>query len=135
MLNEQSDLDGPYNPNPRNDPDIEKVIKSPELNLVKERPKVNGTKHSIVKRKSRRTKFQATILNRGYVPFVLRLISWIFSIAALFLAAFITRFSVLGGIGTRPSTFMAFVVNGIALFYLPWVAKVNIHPALDVNDI
>jgi hypothetical protein len=92
--------------------------------FVKERPDANGKRRSVQRRRTRWTKIQATILNRGYVPLVLRLISLIFSIAALFLAAFITKFSVLGGVGTRPSTFMAFVVNGIAIFYLPLVAKV-----------
>jgi hypothetical protein len=124
MLNEQLDLDSPYDANPYNDPDMERVINSEDPMLVKERPDETGNRCSIQRRKSRWTKFQATILNRGYVPLVLRLISWIFSIAALFLAGFITRFSILAGVETRPSTVMAFVVNGIAIFYLPWVAKV-----------
>jgi len=124
MLHEQCDLDSPYDPNPSHDPDVEKEIKSPDFMFVKNRPDAIGKRHSVQRRRTRWTKFQATILNRGYVPLVLRLISWIFSIAALFLAAFITKFSVLGGVGTRPSTVMAFVVNGIALFYLPFVAKV-----------
>lgn len=124
MLNKQLDLDSPYDPNPFDDPGLENGIKSPDFNLIKGGPDVNGTRHCIQRRKTRWTKFKATILNRGYVPLVLRLISCIFSIAALFLAGFITRASVLGGVGTRPSTVMAFIVNGIAIFYLPLVAKV-----------
>jgi hypothetical protein len=92
--------------------------------FVKERSDANGKRRSVQRRRARWTKFQTTVLNRGYVPLVLRLISLIFSIAALFLAAFITKFSVVGGVGTRPSTVMAFVVNGIAIFYLPLVARV-----------
>ena len=124
MLNEQLDLDSPYDPNPYNDPDMERVINSEDPMFMNERQDATGIRYSIQRRKSKWTKFRATILNRGYVPLVLRLISWIFSIAALFLAGFITRFSILGGVETRPSTVMAFVVNGIAIFYLPWVAKV-----------
>src|SRR5208282_4585806 len=90
MLNDQLDLDSPYNPNPFNDPDLEKVLSSPDYGIRKQRPSVNGNRDTIQKRKTRWTKFQATILNRGYVPLMLRLISWIFSIAALFLAGFIT---------------------------------------------
>ena len=124
MLNEQLDLDSPYDPNPYNDPDMERVINSEDPMFINEGQDATGIRYSIQRRKSKWTKFRATILNRGYVPLVLRLISWIFSIAALFLAGFITRFSILGGVETRPSTVMAFVVNGIAIFYLPWVAKV-----------
>jgi hypothetical protein len=119
MLNDQLDLNSPYDPNPFNDPNLEKVLTIPN-----QKPDVNGARHRVQKRRTRWTKIQATILNRGYVPLVLRLISWIFSIAALFLAGFITRESVVGGVETRPSTVMAFVANGIAIFYLPLIAKV-----------
>ena len=124
MLNDQLDLNSPYNPNPFNDPDLEKVLSSPDYAIRKQRSGVGGNRLALQKRRTRWTKFQATVLNRGYVPLVLRLISWIFAIAALFLAGFITRNSVVGGVETRPSTVMAFVVNGIAIFYLPLIAKV-----------
>lgn len=121
ILNEQQDLDSPYNPNPHHIPDLEStgIYEDPEGN--------HGEIVHVGRRKTLWKRIKHTILNRGYVPLVLRLISFLFSVAALFIAAFITRFSVLGGIDTRPSTGMAFVVNGIALFYLPWVAKVKIR--------
>jgi hypothetical protein len=124
MLNEQSNLESPYDPNPFNDPELEHVLNPSDFVIRKERHDTNGTMRSVTKRKTRWTKMQAIILNRGYVPFALRLISWIFSIVALFLAGFITRFSVRDRVATRPSTVMAFVVNGVAIFYLPLVAKV-----------
>jgi hypothetical protein len=120
MLNIQQDLDSPYNPNPYNNPDLENPGTSDGSQLNDEALALRG----VPKKKTRWTKFKLTVLNRGYVPLVLRLISFFFSLAALFIAGFITRFSVLGGVETRPSTVMAFVVNAIALFYLPWVAKV-----------
>lgn len=60
---------------------------------------------------------------------MLRLISLLFAIAALIIAGFITRYSVMGGVETRPSTVMAVVVNGVSVFYLPMVARVSL-PAL-----
>jgi hypothetical protein len=123
MLNEQTDLNGPYNPNPFNDPDLENGIASNGHVTRKERHDTNRVLRPAQKRKSRLAKVQTIVLNRGSVPLVLRFISWIFSIAALVLAGLITRDSVRGGVETRPSTVMAFVVNGIAIFYLPWVAK------------
>ena len=116
MLDDQLDLNSPYDPNPFNHPDLENV-------LAIRKPKADN-RYRVQKRRSNWTKVKATVLHRGYVPLMLRLISWIFSIAALFLAAFITRESVVGGVETRPSTVMAFVANGIAIFYLPWIAKV-----------
>ena len=129
MLNEQLDLNSPYNPNLFNGPGLEKALSSPDYVFHKQRPDVNDSRITVQKRRTRWTKVRATVLNRGYVPLVLRLISWIFSIAALCLAGFITRHSILGGVETRPSTVMAFVVNGIAIFYLPFIAKVhNVSP-------
>jgi hypothetical protein len=125
MLNEQLDLDSPYNPNPfEHDPETEKALRSHETLLRKSTQGADGLVVTVTKRKTRWTKFQQTVLNRGYVPLVLRLVSLIFAIAALIIAAFITRYSVMGGVETRPSTVMAFAVNGICIFYLPWVAKV-----------
>ena len=129
MLNEQLDLNSPYNPNPFNDPELAKVITNTDFTIRKEnRHDTSWTRRAIVKRRPFLTKVKIHILSRGYVPFTLRLISWIFSIIALFLAGFITRFSVRGNEETRPSTVMAFVVNGIAIFYLPWVARVRAVP-------
>lgn len=126
MLNEQLDLDSPYNPNPfEHDPEIEKARESHDSLVRKSMQGANGLVVTIAKRRTRWTKFQQTVLNRGYVPLVLRLISLIFAIAALIIAAFITRHSVMGGVETRPSTVMAFVVNGVCLVYLPWVARVR----------
>jgi hypothetical protein len=127
MLNEQLDLDSPYNPNPFNDPNLEKATNAQDHEARKEKYEANGRLRPITKakRKTILLRIQTTILNRGYVPLVLRLISWIFSIAAIFLAGFITKYSILAGIETRPSTVMAFVVNTIALFYLPLIAKVE----------
>jgi hypothetical protein len=125
MLNDQADLNSPYNPNPFNDPELSKVITDANFVISKDnRNDTNGPHRAVKKRKTLWAKVRLHILSRGYVPFTLRLISWIFAIIALFLAAFITRFSVLGGEDTRPSTVMAFVVNAIAIFYLPWVARV-----------
>jgi hypothetical protein len=120
MLNEQQDLDSPYNPNPFGDMDPEKSGAVPETDdLVDALSVLRGSK-----RLTKMAKFQREILNRGYVPLVLRFISLFFAIIALFLCGFITKFSILGGIQTRPSTAMAFAVNAICLAYLPWVAKV-----------
>jgi len=118
MLNKQGDLDGPYNPNPFRSPDLENGEDPDGLSGDDHGPPLN-----LPKRKTRWVKFKLTVLNRGYVPLVLRFISFIFSVAALFIAAYITRFSARADVGTRPSTVMAFVVNGCALVYLPWVAK------------
>jgi hypothetical protein len=123
MLNDQIDLDSPYNPNPLNNPDLE-ARGSGNSTIKKEIHDVNGIKRTTKKRKTWLTRMEASVLNRGYVPLVLRLISYLFSVIALFLAGFITRFSIMGGVATRPSTVMAMVVNAVALFYIPWVAKV-----------
>jgi hypothetical protein len=123
MLDEQSNLNGPYDPNPFNDPDLEKTLNTTDL-TKQHAHEVNGTRGSLSKLKSRKSQVQAIILNKGYIPLILRLISWMFSIAALILAAKITRDSVKGGLSTRPSTILALVVNAVAIFYLPWVAKV-----------
>lgn len=131
MLNEQLDLDSPYNPSPfEHDPDLEKALKSHETFVRKSTQDANGVVVTVTKRKTRWTKFQQTVLNRGYVPLVLRLISLVFAIAALTIAVFITKYSTMGGVETRPSTVMAFLVNGVCLFYLPWVAKVQLLFAL-----
>lgn len=125
MLNDQLDLESPYNPNPLDDPELAQVIADTNFVIQKEnRLDTIGTHRAVKKRKTLWAKVRLHILGRGYVPFTLRLVSWIFAIIALFLAAFITRFSVRGGEATRPSTVMAFVVNAIAIFYLPWVARV-----------
>ena len=132
MLNEQLDLDSPYDPNPfEHDPEIEKARKSHDTLVRKSTQGANGLTVTLTKKKTRWTKFQQTVLNRGYVPLVLRLISLIFAIAALIIAAFITRYSVMGGVNTRPSTVMAFAVNGICMFYLPWVARVSLQFSRD----
>lgn len=123
MLNNQTDLDTPYNPNPFGNSDLE-ARKSKDSAVRKEILDANGVTRTIQKRKTRLTKIEATVLNRGYVPLVLRLISYIFSVLAIILAGLITRFSVRSGVETRPSTVMAMIVNAVALFYIPWVAKV-----------
>lgn len=123
MLNNQTDLDTPYNPNPFGKLDLE-ARHSKDSPVRKEIHDANGLTRIIQKRKTRLTKMEATVLNRGYVPLMLRLISYIFSVVAIILAGLITRFSVRGGVETRPSTVMAFIVNAVALFYIPWVAKV-----------
>src|SRR5579859_1457642 len=108
-LNEQIDLDSPYEPNPFSDPNLEKGHAA--------NGKGGHARHDTIaslvpsKRKTLLDKFQFMILNRGFVPLVLRFISLIFSIAALFLAGFITKFSMLAQVQTRPSTVMAFAVN------------------------
>ena len=134
MLNQQLDLDSPYNPSPfLHDPEIEKGRQSRDTLIRKSTQGPNGTVVTMTKRKTRWTKFQQTVLNRGYVPLMLRMISLIFAIAALIIAGFITRYSVMGGVGTRPSTVMAFVVNGVSVFYLPMVARVFL-PILSLLD-
>jgi len=125
MLNEQSNLNGPFDPNPFHDPELENIVNAAEYDIHHEHD-ANGILRKVPRRKSYLSKFKVTILNRGYVPLVLRFISWFFAFAALFLCGFITRYSMIGGVETRPSTVMAFVVNGVAVFYLPWVAKVSI---------
>src|ERR1700686_567728 len=80
-LNKQSDLDSPYNPNPFNIPDLESTGIYEEVEGAEGEP-------SQLKRKTLWKRIKLTVLNRGYVPLVLRLISFIFSIAALLLAAF-----------------------------------------------
>jgi hypothetical protein len=121
MLREQSNLEGPWNPNPFDEAnDAEKGIDD-GLPGSKERKTTVGI---LTPKKTALQKVRYSILNRGYIPLVLRFISLIFSILAVILAAFITRNSVEGGVETRPSTVMAFVVNGIAIFYLPWAARV-----------
>jgi len=123
MLNQQNDLDSPYNPNPLSDEDREKGADVPETDDL-------GDMASVIrgsKRLSRLAKFQSMLLNRGYIPLVLRFVSLFFAITALFLACFITKYSILGNIQTRPSTGMAFAVNAISLVYLPWVAKVSLQ--------
>ena len=119
MLNEQLDLDSPYNPKPFNERRLEEIASE---NYMTRKQRLDTEDN--LQRRTKSAKFQAIVLNRGYVPLVLRFISWIFAIVALFLAGYITRYSMLGGVDTRPSTVMAFVVNGIAIFYLPLVAKV-----------
>ena len=119
MLNQQQNLDDPYDPNPFNDPDLEKT----DDPIRRDSPAVLRSSH---RRKQKfLTKMTLIILNKGYVPLILRLISFIFSLAALILAGYITRTSVRTGVQTRPSTVLAFVVNASALFYLPYVAKVS----------
>src|SRR5271156_675456 len=118
MLNQQQNLDDPYDPNPFNDPDLEKSNDP----IRRDSPAILRSSH---RRKQKFfTKIRLIILNKGYVPLVLRLISFIFSFAALIIAGYITRTSVRTGVQTRPSTVLAFVVNASALFYLPYVAKV-----------
>jgi len=126
MLREQSDLESPYNPNPfDNNADVDRKGMDRGLLSSKDGTAMAGTiGTSMGRRKSTLAKIRYSILNRGYIPLVLRLISLIFSIVAVILAALITRNSVQGGIRTRPSTIMAFVVNAIAIFYLPWAARV-----------
>ena len=121
MLNQQLDLDSPYNPNPFKTQDPEKGEDVPETNdLADTDGVIRGSK-----RLTRMAKFQKQILNRGYIPLALRFISLFFAIVALFLCSWITKFSVRGGIQMRPSTVMAFAVNAISLVYLPWIARVS----------
>ena len=126
MLREQSDLDSPYNPNLcDNNAEVDGKEMDRRLLSSKDGTATAGTIGTPMgRRKTTLAKIRYSILNRGYIPLVLRLISLIFSIVAVMLAAFITRNSVEGGIRTRPSTVMAFVVNAIAIFYLPWAARV-----------
>lgn len=137
MLNQQLDLDSPYNPSPfLHDPEIENARSESHDTLIRKSTQgPNGTVVTVTKRKTHWIKFQQTILNRGYVPLVLRLISLIFAIAALVIAGFITRYSVMGGVETRPSTVMAFVVNVVSVFYLPMVARVRpLDPRLCIRS-
>jgi hypothetical protein len=128
MLREQSDLDGPYNPNPfDDDPNADEEGPDGELLSPTDRNVATGASRSSARRRSTWAKVRHSVLNRGYVPLVLRLVSLIFAILAVMLAAFITRNSVKGGVETRPSTIMAFFVNAVAIFYLPWAARVFHH--------
>lgn len=127
MLRQQSNLDDPYNPNPfDNDANADENGVDGELLSSKDRRGTGGTiaSQTAGRRKTAWAKIRYSILNRGYIPLVLRFVSLIFSILAVILAVFITRTSVVGGVATRPSTVMAFVVNGISVFYLPWAARV-----------
>lgn len=120
MLNQQLNLDKPYDPTPFKDADLEKHGDIPETDDFHDMVGVlRGSK-----RLSRMARFQRKILYKGYVPLVLRFISLFFAVTALILAGFITKYSYLANIQARPSTGMAFAVNIIALVYLPWVAKV-----------
>ena len=126
MLREQSDLATPYNPNPfDNNADVnERKMDGDRLSSKDGKATARTIGTPVGRRRTTLAKIRHSILNRGYIPLVLRLISLIFSILAVMLAAFITRNSLEGGVETRPSTVMAFVVNGIAIFYLPWAARV-----------
>jgi hypothetical protein len=125
MLREQSNLDGPWNPNPFDEANDAEKGGDDGLPGSRERKTTVGSLGILAPKKTTWQKVRYTILNRGYIPLVLRFISLIFSILAVILAAFITRNSVEGGVETRPSTVMAFVVNIIAVFYLPWAARVR----------
>jgi hypothetical protein len=133
MLREQSNLEGPWNPNPFDEANDEEKGIDNGVPGSKERKTTVGTLGILAPKKTAWQKVRYSILNRGYIPLVLRFISLIFSILAVILAAFITRNSVEGGVETRPSTVMAFVVNGIAIFYLPWAARVRSSNECDID--
>ena len=124
ILTQQNNLDTPYDPRPwESDSGHEKQSTLANWNPHDPKPSTARTR---TKTRTLWGALNRTLLHKGYIPLALRLTAFIFAVIALILAAYITKYSIRGNIEERPSTIMAFVVNTVALFYLPWIAKVNI---------